>query len=124
MEGIAMKRLRRDALVAGTTAVVCFAMVVPLGSSGTRTASPATFRITRQFTVRPLQEARFANMDWNCTYQPAVPAYKLAPLVSCNRGSTSRGVGLSLSGDELRVFSCPQGTGTSCRVLFVKARNP
>ena len=97
------------ALVAG----VAIAVPITLAASG----GSAT-----QFTVWPKNSARFANMDWNCDYQPALPSHGLPRALICRRESTERGVMVSVTGNAVRVFRCP--SSTSCKVIVVAQRTP
>ena len=115
-----MNRFRRDILVASATAVVCFAVVVPLGS-GSPTQGATTLAGGRQFTVRPESEARFANMDWSCLYQPALPSLKRPRAVICGRESTENGLMVTVTRNSLWVFDCK---GLDCRKLLDRPRTP
>jgi hypothetical protein len=70
---------RRDPLLVATTAIVAFAIAVPLTGASSQKAA-------RQFTVWPGSSARFANMGWSCDYHgkdAQAPA-----TVECSREST------------------------------------
>ena len=108
------KRFARDGLLVGTTAIICFAVAIPLASS-TRHTTAATY------TVWPGNAARFANIDWSCNYQPAIPQRGIGRAVVCRRESTNTGVSLTLTGDFLRVFKCRHN---DCLKVLEQPRNP
>lgn len=72
------------------TAVACFAVAIPLTSASTHVSQG-------QVTIWPGSSARFANMDWNCNYSPALHTKDSngGPIntdaqVNCSRENTPR----------------------------------
>ena len=106
---------RREIVLVALTALVCFAIAIPLTSASSDRAS-------RQFTVWPGNDARFANLDWNCHY------YTARKGIDCGRESTDGGVQLEVTGEQLWVVRCkvtPASKPTDCtKNLLIAKRNP
>src|SRR4051794_40253975 len=99
------RRSRRQIAIAAMTVLAFVAIAVPVAAS----------RTLRQFTVWPGNDARFANLDWNCHY------YTLKKGIQCGRESMEGGIRLEVTGDTITVMRCKIGTvkirgvvGTDC----------
>lgn len=95
---------RRDVVVVAVTALVCFAIAIPLTSASSEQAQ-------RQFTVWPGSSARFANMDLVCRYDTGtVPG-----VVQCHRESALTGPNAIFEPTVLSIALCKAHRDPPCR---------
>ena len=106
---------RREMVLITITALVCFAIAIPLTRASADHAQ-------RQFTVWPGNSARFANLDWNCEYLPAGSVTTKVPALTCGRESTERGLRVSVTGDIAGLFTCQ--SLQNCKRIALRPRTP
>jgi hypothetical protein len=92
---------RREIVLVLTTAVVAFAVAVPLTTASSE-------RAAREFTIWPGSTARFANMDWRCEYLDAnfTKQHNIPPSIDCGRESSPTGVVVQIDGEAVYLAKC------------------
>jgi hypothetical protein len=104
-----LRPTRRDCIVIAIASLIAFAVAIPFSSA-------TSSRAADQFTIWQGNEARFANLDWNCIYFANVKQ------IRCGRESTWGGVQIRVSGEKLTVWRC---TPRVCPPPLLRvARNP
>jgi hypothetical protein len=109
-----MKAWRHALLLVLITAAVCFSISATTGLATSRNSN------ARTYDVYPKQLATFVGMDWSCGYLPSSPSGRV---ISCGRESTDAGIGVSVTGGWVRVWSYPPNSRYRT-LLYKHRRNP